>query len=684
MIFDLISQAKQAISNKNPSIEALDQAESALSTFLEALATKRIAETVEIDDLEEANRLLREIRRERSRRLANPVAGSAASQLPPASAPIKRSMSTKPSPSGSEPTSSIPMPMPTTPAQNQAESIQEQGSPQSSATDNQTVASEPNSGAGSVTSNPAETTPTQPSVPNQQPAAQVVTRTNLRSSDEGSMDSLRRFFSSNHDPEAERMMDEAEEAFYKGNYQIAIPLYEKVIQMEPAWSRAQEHHTEAEEYLRSGNIPSVALPPEAGKAYGKAQSAARVFRYKVALDYLDEAFDHLEDAGIKRWREGEELRHDLENQMQAYDVYKDGLNLLSQGELAAALGKIQTAASAVAIPEYIDKAAEVRTDIATINDISDIVSLSGKIPAGKLADARAKMERIRMKYGDVTQVSRLRNKLDMLIPATIQSLMDNTHRLKKDADEAPTVSIAKVKISGARENLDLLRQLDAYDAESLTLENDISNLETDIDAHEDAIKRAQEALKTGNRLLAFDAIAISRKAVRRFPQDPKVLEIKKAFNATYAISAVAAIVALGLLIFLITIGARSIREATFRRNLALTPTITRTPTITLTPTITPTPTKTLTPTPDYSPTPTATHTPTPVVSVMTMREVYMREDCYDEYKAVSLIPEGSILTVLNLGDVRYDRFTNECMFVQFRGSGFTKTGYLLKKDLSVP
>jgi hypothetical protein len=69
---------------------------------------------------------------------------------------------------------------------------------------------------------------------------------------------------------------------------------------------------------------------------------------------------------------------------------------------------------------------------------------------------------------------------------------------------------------------------------------------------------------------------------------------------------------------------------------------------------------------------------------MTMREVYMREDCYDEYKAVSLIPEGSILTVLNLGDVRYDRFHNECMFVQFRGAGFTKTGYLLKKDLSVP
>ncbi|HSN94227.1 MAG TPA: hypothetical protein VLR89_04090 [Anaerolineaceae bacterium] len=678
MISDLISQAKQAISNKNPSIEALDQAESALSTFLEALATKRIAEVVEIDDLEEANRLLREVRRERSRRLANPQGYTSAPAAPQASSfnPVERSAPSQDVPSGPTPTSSIPMPMPQAPTQNQAGDYQTPSVSQPGPTVNPMAAAQPNP--------VAEAPQPQSAAPIPQPNTPQVTRTNLRSSDEGGMDSLRRFFSSNHDPEAERMMDEAEEAFYKGNYQIAIPLYEKVIQMEPSWSRAQEHHTEAEEYLRSGNIPSVALPPDAGKAYGKAQSAARVFRYKVALDYLDEAFDHLEDAGIKRWREGEELRHDLENQMQAYDVYKDGLNLLTQGELVAALGKIQTAASAVAIPEYIDKAAEVRGDIATINDISDIVSLSGKIPAGKLADARAKMERIRMKYGDVNQVSRLRNKLDMLIPATIQSLLDNTHRLKKDADEAPTVSIAKVKISGARENLDLLRQLDAYDAESLTLENDISNLETDIEAHEDAIKRAQEALKTGNRLLAFDAIAISRKATRRFPQDPKVLELKKAFNTTYVISAVAGLIALALVIFLITIGARSIREATYRRNLALTPTITRTPTITLTPTITPTPTKTLTPTPDYSPTPTNTHTPTPVISVMTLREVYMRKDCYDEFKAVALIPEGSILTVLNVGDVRYDRFRNECMFVQFRGAGFTETGYLLKKDLSIP
>lgn len=50
-------------------------------------------------------------------------------------------------------------------------------------------------------------------------------------------DPLRKFLTSSHDPEAEALMDSAEEAFYGGNYQKAIPLYEKVLAIEPSWSR---------------------------------------------------------------------------------------------------------------------------------------------------------------------------------------------------------------------------------------------------------------------------------------------------------------------------------------------------------------------------------------------------------------------------------------------------------------
>ncbi|HQM65668.1 MAG TPA: hypothetical protein PLN28_03005, partial [Anaerolineaceae bacterium] len=588
MIQDLIDQANNILNQANPSDEELLQAENALSTYLEALATRRIVDEVDLEDVDEANRLLRELRRERSRRVAS-------------------------SPEAPQPASKT---------------------------------------GGTPTEPPAENSPSRPT-PTRSPDL----------GDEDSSDPLRKFFQSSHDPEAERLMDEAEEAFYKGNYQAAIPLYEKVLQLEPGWTRAEEHHAEAEEYLRSGNIPSVALPPEAGKAYGKAQSAARVFRYKVALDYLDEAFEHLEEAGIKRWREGEELRHDLENQMQAYDVYKEGLNLLAQGELVAALGKIQTAASAVAIPEYIDKAAEVKGDIAMLDEVSDIVSMSGKIPPNKLADAKSKLERLRMKYGSLAQIGRLQNRLDLLIPAATQNLLDNTQRLKEEAAKAPTLAIALQKIAGARENLDLLRQLDAYDAQSLALENEISALETEINNAQDEIERAKEALETGSRFFALDAYRISRNVRKRFPNDPQVLALKRGLTPTYFVAGGGSIIIIILLGFLISFAARNISASIYARNLARTPTVTYTPTVTLTPTVTPTPTKTLTPTPDYSPTPTRTATPTPVVMVVTLRDVYARSDCYAGYKATGLIPQGTTLTLLPMAERRFDEFNRECVLV---------------------
>lgn len=626
MINDLIEKALSVLSDASPSDDALSQVESELSTLLEAHATNRLGDDISIDELEEANRLLREIRREKSRRLAG-----------------------QPTPTSEEPTSTPSTPV--TPSASSAESIFQTTTPLQAAKN-------------------ADIPP--------------LTRTNLGAELTAGIDNdpLKRFFQSAHDPEAERLMDEAEEAFYKGNYQVAIPLFEKVIQMEPGWTRAQEHHSEAEEYLRSGNIPSVALPPEAGKAYGKAQSAARVFRYKVALDYLDEAFEHLQEAGVKRWREGEELRHDLENQMQAYDVYKEGLNLLSQGELVSALGKIQTAASAVAIPEYIDKANEVRQDIGMLNDVSDTVSLSGKIPPAKLADARTKLERIRMKYGEVNQLSRLRNRLDLLIPATIQNLLENTQRLKLEASEAPTASLARQKVDAARENLDLLRQLDAYDSQSLSLENEISTLETEIYANEDAMTRAEEALKTGNKFFAIDALKISAKPRKRFSQDPKVLELKRGFLPTYIIGGLAALVALIVIGLLISLAFRGFSNAAYERNLARTPTITPTPTITLTPTITPTATITPTPTPDYSPTPTYTVTPTPIVAVQTLREVWARSDCYDNFRATGSIPAGITLTLLPMAERRFDNFNRECVLVEYRSGDYAILGYVLMADVT--
>jgi tetratricopeptide (TPR) repeat protein len=604
MLIDLIRQASKILSEKSPAEDDLQQAENSISSYLEALATERVSEQVILENIEDANRLLKEIRRERARRLAG----------------------------------------------------------QTSSPDSQAFDMEPQSTASN---------------------SKPIFRSPKLDSDE-QPDALKKFIQSSHDPEAEKLMDQAEEDFYRGNYQAAIIQYEKVMKIEPGWVRAQEHRSEAEEYLRTGNIPSVALPAEAGKAYGKAQSAARVFRYQVALKYLDEAFLCLEESGIKRWREGEELRQDLENQIQAGEVYQDGINLLKQGDLTGALSRIQTAASSVATPEYIDKATEVRSDLAAQDEIGDVITSSGEVPAEKLADSKSKLEKIRLKYGDIPQVSRLGNRLDLIIPVAVKSLLNGINRLAENASVSPTILNAKQNIKNAEIELDLLRQLDGNEITSKELVSKLGSIKNGIDQSEDTLNRAQQAIKSGNRFFALDAWKMSKDVRNRYPSDPQVLELKKALIPFYATSVFGGLIALGIVILLLWFSIRSISAAVEERRLAMTPTATPTPTQTLTPTHTLTPTLTPTITPNYTLTPQPTFTPTQIKLGLTARTLWARNGCYEGYTANGRIEGGSEVTLLPMDARAFDVLNRECVLVEFRTGTSAIIGYILLADLTIP
>lgn len=605
MLQDLILRAKEVLDQTQPPDEALIDAENALSAYLEAIATERITEPVSFTELEHANRLLREIRRERSRRLAE---------------------------------------------------VQSMENLQS---------------AEDVTpeklSNAAERVSISPQL-----------------GEDDSYDPLRKFLSSSHDSEAEALMDTAEEAFYAGNYQKAIPLFEKVLQIEPGWSRAQEHHDEAEEFLRTGNIPSVALPPDAGKAYGKAQSAARVFRYQTALDYLDEAFDSLKQSGINRWREGEELRQDLENQMQAHEVYLEGIEIVRQGELQGGLSKFQTAASAVALPEYVDKANEVREDIASLNEIADVVNLSGNISPDKLADSRQKLDRLSLKYGDITQISRLRNRMEIVLPAVTNSLIEKIRQHKRQGDAASTLKAAKDAYDRANEALNTLQTLQPEHSQGAELQAETRDARQQIETLEDSLQRANQALNTDNRFFPRNAFLISKEVRIRFPQDPEVLDLKKRLR-WYYVTLYGGGALVGLLIILILwFGGRGIAALVRQRQLANLPTATATATITPTSTITPTPTETATPTPEQSPTPDFSPTPTPIIRGTVIRNLWAYSGCYENTNQVGRIPEGGEVTLIALPERVFDNLGRECVLVEYRGETRTVIGYLLIADLIIP
>jgi tetratricopeptide (TPR) repeat protein len=605
MLPDLILRAKDVLSQTQPTDQILMEAENALSAYLEALATERISQPVDFIELENANRLLREIRRERSRRLAEAQ------------------------------------------AQQPIEEPDEQ---------------------------PADTPAQVKKTPNISPQL----------GEDDTYDPLQKFLSSSHDPEAERLMDSAEEAFYAGNYQKAIPLFEKVLGIEPAWSRAQEHRDEAEEFLRSGNIPSVALPPEAGKAYGKAQSAARVFRYQTALDYLDEAFKSLKETGINRWREGEELRQDLENQMQAHEVYQEGLACLEQGDLQGGLSKIQTAASAVALPEYVDKAGEIRSDLSALDEIADVVNLSGSIPPDKLADARQKLDRLSIKYGEIPKISRLRSRIETILPNVVKTLVENIERLKRQGDSASTIKTAKNAFAEAEHALKSLETLQPDHPLRSNLGSEIQESQEKLEAYKESLEQAKESLEGESRFFPRTAFLISKAVRKRFPQDPVVLDLKRHLRWYHLTFYGGGAMAVIILILVLWFGGRGIAGAVRQQQLALTPSPTVTATITPTSTITLTPTETSTPEPTPTETPFYTATPTPIVTGTALRDLFARQDCYEGFRSTGRIPEGAVVTLLSIPERVFDNLNRECVLIEYRAVETNILGYVLIMDLSFP
>ena len=143
-----------------------------------------------------------------------------------------------------------------------------------------------------------------------------------------------------HNPQAELTMQEAEKLFYGGRYAEAIKLYDQVLGIEPDWDRARQHRSESENYLRTGYIPSVALPAEAATAFGKAQSAARLGRYLEAMTLLTRAHSTLREMGIQRWQEGQEFEQKLQQNIDAESVYDEGVKLFAKGQFEEGIGQM--------------------------------------------------------------------------------------------------------------------------------------------------------------------------------------------------------------------------------------------------------------------------------------------------------------------------------------------------------
>jgi tetratricopeptide (TPR) repeat protein len=250
-----------------------------------------------------------------------------------------------------------------------------------------------------------------------------------------------------HDMVAEKLMDEAEEHFYAGRYAKAIDFYRKILEIEPTWIRAISHYEQAREYLKTGEIPTVALPLEAAILFGKAQSAARVMRYHDALELVQQAKLQVKQAGIPLWKAGNDLEDLLSKQADAQDEYSTGIKLFKQGQIQEAIAKTELAMSIERNPLYEKNLEEYFSFLNVVNKIQDtLVSPSNESAA--LEESLESLGKLEVKYPDHPSLETLRIKIEsQLQNKQVVTYKENVKFLVERLDFTNAIESAKKAIN---------------------------------------------------------------------------------------------------------------------------------------------------------------------------------------------------------------------------------------------
>jgi tetratricopeptide (TPR) repeat protein len=478
-----------------------------------------------------------------------------------------------------------------------------------------------------------------------------------------------------HNPTAEEQMEAAEKLFYSGRFSDAINLYDRVLLIEPGWERAKQHRAEADNYLRTGYIPSVALPSDAASAYGKAQSAARVGRYQDALSMLTKAQSLLRELGIQRWQEGQEFEQKLQENIDAENAYQEGLKLFRSGQVDEGIDSVETAYRATGLPKYADRAQSMRKFKESTRAINEILS-SSTLESKPLVQAKADLDNLSNEYGDNPAVARLRTRFEAAIPRIVGPLKEQARDLKTQAERSPTIEETLFFARQAKQQLDQIRSLEGMDDSLDRLNNEVDKTIRDAQRLADELAAANTSYEN-HQNWPSEAARLSAEVRKRYPNDPGVVGLKRNLSRyqliRFGIRAVSAILIILIAAGLVWLAIGRIK--TFQASLVPTPTGTPTATATITPTLTAT--ATITPTITLTPTPTMTPTPT---SGIALRDIWARTGCYEAFNAVGRIPEKAPLRFLP-SERRFDDFGRECVLVEYQGANKSVIGWVLISDL---
>lgn len=531
-----------------------------------------------------------------------------------------------------------------------------------------------------------------------------------------------------HNTTAKKLMDEADDAYWKGKWKEAYDLYEQVLQIEPDWPRAKDYSQKARyNYDNKVGIPKAAIPDTVKFAFARAESALSRWELENAKTFVVNAQSAANGLGLGKWDELDELAFRVENyidinnsfqaaialpesqideaiekveaayeqsrrtlysqkleelkQKKARISFDNGVKLFVLGRLPEAIMKIEEAVNqqsgnSVYVDVYNDftRFKETQQEIRQFFDTQKIVASSFI----ELEKKFQFLEAVLAKYPDAAKnhpgIRDLQLRFDAQRPLIISEIKSTLLALQKRFDSATKIDDAEMAHSEAADLLDLYARLgaDASDVRRSTERKESRQLElekitSDLDTL--ALKANQK-----KRFTSSDEAERAGELLERFSNDPDVKKLQKPLDAhesqrkfrTGGII-LGAIIALSIFSYFVL-------NQWQQYVVSLTPTATMT--------LTPSPTFTVTPslTPTITPPPSATPLP-PKLRIL--RDLYARTGCYERYRLIGRLPEGAIVTLLP-SERKVDDLRRECVLVEYSSSGESIVGWVLLIDLGDP
>lgn len=259
--------------------------------------------------------------------------------------------------------------------------------------------------------------------------------------------------------EADKIITKGDGAYYSGNIVEAAKLYQKVLDLDPSRERARQRLHD----IGQGNIPIIAVPVEAGSAFGRALSLYRRGNYVAAAAQAQKAIDLM---GGVFWKDAQELLNRCYTGQQAEEAYQEALIMEQNGQWATALREYN--ASIALLPDnplyrdardrlslLINEVNVIQAGFSAVRNINDIIRLSHVQEKIKSLERHTSSQRVQDIQADFDNVIMESSKL-LEKP---ERSVDDSRKLFRAKEIAEDLLVMRPESSAARSLLNKLSEM---------------------------------------------------------------------------------------------------------------------------------------------------------------------------------------------------------------------------------